>query len=98
MVVHKVYFKIQCPFDSLGTLPPQESEIRCAVRPGKEPVFSSPSSCSHCSGTTLNQCAKCVSALYRMFQQGYIPLHFDTANPVQSLPAPIRPSLELLSK
>lgn len=97
-MLYKIYFKIKCPLDTLGTLSSQDSEIRCVVQPGAEPVFCLPSYCNHCNGTNLDQCKKCVSTLYLMFQQGHIPLNFDAAPPVQTLPVPIRPSLELPSK
>lgn len=97
-MLYKIYFKINCPFDPFGTLSPQDSEIRCAVRPGAEPVFCLPSYCNHCNRTNLDQCKKCISALYLMFQQGCIPFNLDAAHHVQTLPVPIRPSLELPSK
>ena len=96
--IYTVHFKIRCPFDSFGTLPPQESEIRCYIGPDKEPLFALPSICDHCNGTNFDQCIKCVTTLHQMFQQGHISLNLDVSHPIQTLPAPIRPSLSLLSE
>lgn len=96
--IYKIYFRINCPFDSLGTLPPQFSEIRCAIYPGKAPIFGPPSICDNSNKIGLQKCDLCTAALYQMFQQGRISLNFDAAHPVQTLPVPIRPSLEQLSK
>ena len=38
-MLYKIQFRICCPFDSLGILPPQESEIRCSIIPGKASCF-----------------------------------------------------------
>lgn len=98
MVVHKVYFKIQCPFDSFGTLPPQESEISFLVDKDSQLVFGPPTVCDRCNGTNMNECGSCITALYLMFQQSRILLDFDLDHLVHQISQPIRPSLELLSE
>ena len=98
MVVHKVYFKIQCPFDSFGTLPPQESEILFLINQENQLVFGLPNVCDRCNGTNLSGCRKCITALYQMFQQSKVALDFDLNHLVHQVDQPIRPSLELLSE
>lgn len=95
---YKICFKIKCPFDALGLLSPQDSEIRCCIPPGKAPVFGPPNVCDACNAACYEQCEKCVTALYLMFQQGRISLDFNASHSVQTLPIPIRPSLALLSE
>lgn len=97
-MLYTIHFKIRCPFDPLGTLPPQDSEIRCSTSPDRPPVFSPVNFCDCCTGLNYNSCQKCAAALRLMFQQGLIPLQFHPSCPVRTLPDPIRPSLALLSK
>ena len=98
MVVHKVYFKIQCPFDSFGTLPPQESEISFLVDKDSQLVFGPPTVCDRCNGTNLDECKMCVKALYLMFQLGKVPMDFDFTRSFYQIHTPLRPSLALLSE
>lgn len=95
--LYKFYFRIHCPFDSLGILPPAGSEIRCIARPNAVPVWTPPTLCDHANQIGLQNCEMCTAALYLMFESGRIPLEFIPSCPVRTLPDPIRPSLELLS-
>lgn len=97
-MLYTIHFRLQCPFDRLGVLPPQASELRCILQPGSPPLFSSPNVCDHCSGTNFAQCQQCISAVHLMFRRGLIPLELSPSCPVVTLPSPIRPSLSLLSE
>ena len=96
-MLYKIQFRICCPFDSLGILPPQESEIRCSIIPGKAPVFSPPSPCGRCGEMKPHLCEQCTAAINLMFRQGLIAPRFYPSQPVCVLPDSIRPSLSLLS-
>ena len=98
MSICKISFRIQCPFDSFGTIPPQESEILCIVHPGEKPVFGPPNVCDRCNGTNLGECKMCVKALYLMFQLGKVPMDFDFTRSFYQIHTPLRPSLALLSE
>ena len=93
-MIYKFIFEVQCPF---RPLPPQKTEIRCAVQNGEMPVFSIPNVCDRCNGTNIEQCEQCVTALHLMFQQGLVPLELHPSCPVRVLSDPILPSLALLS-
>ena len=96
--IYKVLLKLQCPFDTFGVMPPQDTEICYLWEPGQKPVFGPPNVCDECNGTNLSQCKLCVKALYLMFERGLIPLEPSVSRPLQVLSQPIRPSLALLSE
>ena len=97
-MLYIIHFSLLCPFDPLGTLPPQASELRCILQPGNPPLFFPPNVCDHCNGTNFAQCQQCTAAVYQMFRQGLIPLKLSPSCPVVTIPSPIRPLLSLLSE